>query len=166
MKTILRLGYAIAFVAFAYQAMAVNNDSIGITSSLAASCTITTPLSPTVTISPPYPGEHTLGTMGYTCNFGNGLQFPSITIIANGGTKLVNTTTNDAVQYEVKWLVPILGGPMPYQTSLVTQTFGPFGGQQGPLANVEQTGSVKINVLGNLTQAGTYQDVLTFTVSP
>lgn len=166
MKTLLRLGYATAFVALAHPAMAIDSDGIGLTTTLAAACTITTPLSATETISPPYPGEHNLGTMGYTCNFGNDLQFPSLKITAPGGTFMVNTTDSHAVQYEVKWTVPLTGPTMTYQTALVTTTFPPFAGQQGPIANVEQTGSVMINLLGDLTHAGTYEDVLIFAVSP
>lgn len=166
MKTYLGLGCVALFAAVGL-ATAAGNQSVGVNASVTANCTFTTLLSPVEIISPPFvPGEHNLGTLGYTCNFGHFLQFPSLTIGASGGTLLVNGTDGHTVQYELKWTVPIAGGPMGFQTAASTTTFGPFSGQQGPIPNVEQTGSVIVKLQGDLTHAGTYTDTLVFSVSP
>jgi hypothetical protein len=167
MKTLLRLGCATALVALAHPAMAVDSDSVGLTTSLAASCTLTTLLSPTETLSPPYPGEHDLGDLGYTCNFGNELQYPTLKLVAPGGTVLVNGTDGHSVQYRVKWDLFSFPPAAGFQTSAAPTTLTVQGpGDQGALPNVEQTGSVVVDVLGDLTHAGTYSDVLTFSISP
>lgn len=166
MKKHLGLGCVVLLVV-AGAATASDNEGVGVSASVSASCTFTTLLSPTVTINPPFfPGEHNLGTLGYTCNFGHFVQFPSLNIQAIGGTNLVNSTDSHTVQYEVKWTVPLTSGPMPFQTSATTATFGPFSGAQGPTPNVEQTGSVIVKLQGDLTHAGTYADTLTFNISP
>ena len=157
----------IALLAAAGSALAGDSETVGVAAKVTASCTLTTLLDSVETISPPFfPGEHNLGTLGYTCNFGHRLQFPSLAILAEDGTRLVNGTDGHTVQYEVKWTVPIVGGPMAFQTAATTELFGPFSGQQGPLPNVEKTGSVIVKLQGDLTHAGTYTDTLIFSVSP
>lgn len=166
MKRYLGLG-CVALIAAAGSAAAADNDAISVSTTVAPLCSLTTLLDSTEVLSAPfYPGEHDLGTLGYTCNFGNDYSFPSLKIKAVGGTLLVNGTDGHTVQYEVKWTVPLVSGPMAFQTAAVTTTFGAFSGQQGPVANVEQTGSVIVKLQGDLTHAGTYTDTLEFSVSP
>jgi hypothetical protein len=166
MRTYLGLG-CVALIAAVGSAAAADNDGISVTTTVGPFCSLTTLLEPTEVLSPPfYPGEHNLGTLGYTCNFGNDYSFPSLKIKAVGGTLLVNGTDGHTVQYEVKWTVPLTTGPMPFQTATTTTTFGSFSGEQGPLPNVEQTGSVIVKLQADLTHAGTYTDTLEFSVSP
>jgi len=167
MKTIQRLGYAAILAFSAGPAIASNTDSIGVTTTVAASCSLTTLLDSVETISAPYPGEHNLGNLGYTCNFGNDLQYPTLKLVALGGTELVNSTDGHSVQYRVKWDLFSFPPAAGFQTSPAPTTLTVQGpGDQGALPNVEQTGSVVIDLLGDLTHAGTYSDVLTFSISP
>lgn len=166
MKTHLGLGF-ISLLAVASSAMAADNDTINVTTSVQASCTLTTLLDPIETLSAPYPGEHNLGNLGYTCNFGNELQYPTLKLVALGGTELVNSTDGHSVQYRVKWDLFSFPPAAGFQTSAAPTTLTVQGpGDQGAIPYVEQTGSVVVDVLGDLTHAGTYSDVLTFSISP
>jgi hypothetical protein len=157
----------VALLAVAGPAAAAGNDSVGVSTTVAALCTLTTHLSPVETIDAPYPGEHNLGTLGYTCNFGNELQYPTLKLVALGGTELVNSTDGHSVQYRVKWDLFSFPPAAGFQTSPSPTTLTVQGpGDQGVVANVEQTGFVTIDLLGDLTHAGTYSDILTFSISP
>jgi hypothetical protein len=166
MKKYLGLG-CVAFLAVVGPATAAGNEDVDVSASVTASCTLTTLLSPTETLDPPFPGEHDLGDLGYTCNFGNGLQYPTLKLVASGGTELVNGTDGHSVQYQVKWDLFAFPPAAGFHTSASPTTLTVQGpGDQGALPNVEQSGSVVIDVLGDLTHAGTYSDVLTFSISP
>lgn len=157
----------VTLLAVAGPAAAAGNDSVSVSTSLAALCTLTTHLSSVETIDPPYPGEHNLGTLGYTCNFGNDLQYPTLKLVALGGTELVNGTDGHSVQYRVKWDLFSFPPAAGFQTSAAPTTLTVQGpGDQGVAPNVEQTGFVTIDLLGDLTHAGTYSDILTFSISP
>lgn len=147
-------------------AVAGGNQGVGVSANVSASCHLTTLLDSVETINAPFLGQHNLGNLGYVCNFGHELQYPSLKIKALGGTALVNTTDGDSVQYRVKWDV-IQSGPAQFYTSAppTTGTFV-FAGDQSAVPNVPQSGAVTIDLLGDLTHAGTYTDILTFSVSP
>lgn len=166
MKTPLGLG-CIALLAVAGPAMAAGDDDVSVSASVTAKCTLTTLLDSVETLSPPYPGEHDLGNLGYTCNFGNELQYPTLKLVATGGTELVNSAAGHSVQYRVKWNLFSFPPAAGFHTSAAPTTLTVQGpGDQGALPNVEQSGSVVIDLLGDLTHAGTYSDVLTFSISP
>jgi hypothetical protein len=138
-----------------------------VSASVSASCTLTTLLDAVETISAPFPGQHNLGNLGYTCNFGNELQYPTLKLVASGGTELVNGTDGHSVQYQVKWDLFSFPPAAGFHTSAAPTTLTVQGpGDQGALPTVEQSGSVIIDLLGDLTHVGTYSDVLTFSVSP
>lgn len=166
MKKYLGLG-CVAFLVVAGPATAAGNQDVDVSASVSASCTLTTLLSPTEVLSPPFVGEHNLGDLGYTCNFGNELQYPTLKLVALGGTELVNGTDGHSVQYRVKWELFSFPPAAGFKTSPAPTTLTVQGpGDQGALPNVEQNGAVIIDVLGDLTHAGTYSDVLTFSISP
>lgn len=169
MKSSLHLGLAslpIVCLAIAAPAMAADSETVGVAANVTASCKLTTLLDPVEIITAPFPGQHNLGNLGYICNFGSDLQYPSLKIKAPGGTALVNTTDGHSVQYRVQWNVPQIGPAQFYTSAPPTSGNFQFPGDQGLIPNVPQSGSVIIDLLGDLTHAGTYSDILTFSVSP
>lgn len=154
----------VLFLAAAGSAMALDNEDAAVTASVSASCSLTTLLDSVETLSGPFPGEHNLGDLGYTCNFGNEVWFPSLKIQAPGGTALVNSTDGHSVQYRIKWNAQI--APAFHTAAPPVNGNFVFSGDLTAVPNVEVTGSVIIDLLGDLTHAGTYSDILTFSVSP
>jgi hypothetical protein len=163
MKRLLYLGYAALTLATAGAVLAEGNQGVGVNATVGPYCELTTLLDSTEVISAPFfPGEHNLGNLGYTCNFDT--FNATLKIHAPSGTVLVNQSDGNRVQYDIKWDVP----PVPdYQTSPFghTATFT-FDGAPGSPPNTEQVGPVLIKLHGDLTHAGTYSDVVTFSITP
>lgn len=160
-KKIFGSGVAAALAMLASPAFAADEAAVAVNAVVAPVCSFTTTPAAVVTVTPDA-GEKNLGDLGYTCNFvGNAnlvLELPN-------GTNLNNPDNGgDTVQYGVRWLVPPNGSGTAYQT------FGPgnvpFSWPTAGTANMETSGALMIKLPADLTVAGTYSTVISYTIAP
>jgi hypothetical protein len=160
MKTILRLSCAGIMLAMAGPASADGVQSVSVSSTVGGFCELTTLLSPIEFINPTV-GLHSLGNLGFTCNFDS--TFATLKISTTAGTFLVNGADGDKVRYRIKWDVPPVHT---WVSDFAHDVEASFPGTPGTPAGTEQVGPVLVDLLETPTHAGTYSDTVTFSVLP
>jgi hypothetical protein len=159
MKTILRLGYALALVALATPAGATGGDSTSVTTILAQSCAFTSP-GFTATISPVI-GVYDVGSLSFSCNF---VGTASVNLNVPGGTNLKNGTNK--AHYRIAWDIPPNGLEYHQSTISATAFSETFDADTAAAPNGTVTGHIWVDLTQTPAVAGSYISVATFTLSP
>jgi hypothetical protein len=144
-------------------ALAADTASVNISASLPQTCAFTTVPAAVVTIQP-VAGEYNIGDLGYTCNFVGQVQ---LVLELPDGSRLRNTENGgDVVDYGLAWTLPPNSPTPSYQTFAPGNV--PFSWPTNTVGtpNVENKGALWVNLPSNLTVAGTYSSVITYTISP
>jgi len=160
MRTLLRLGCAIALLSFTGSALAVENGELTVSTSVGQSCEFTSTIDGIVEIDPVV-GVTNIGRLGYTCNF---VGSTSLVLGLPDGTNLRNGS--NTVLYDVFWGIPpnpaapgaFQNWPFPANLAFNWVTAG--------TANNEIGGDYYIRLNAVPTVAGTYSSVITYTLSP
>lgn len=102
-----------------------------------------------------------LGSLGFTCNIGTSSSV-SLTVKSQNGA-LKRYGGSETVAYQVAW--DVQGASDAYAT--IPTSPAPFALPAGP-SGVEQLGVYKVKVTGPTVgvTAGTYKDIVTYTISP
>ena len=159
MKPIALLGSVTLVLSLAGSAGAtVGDNEVYLSTTLDKSCKITGPLVGSI---PPTVGIHTVGKLGFKCNYtGTAKVFMS----TDHGTVLINPADpNNGVQYLIRWLVT---PGMPWMSSSNAEDFDPWFPTTGSPANAVREEDIQVRLIDPLTYAGTYTDIVTFTISP
>jgi hypothetical protein len=106
-----------------------------------------------------------IGDLGYTCNLPDGSTANFTLQTENGGLK--NVATGTVVPYEVQWNLPPNDGSQAWQDAANFVSPVGFSWPASP-AGTERKGLFRIRINAPLTglPAGTYRDVVTYTISP
>jgi len=168
MKTIVRLGYAVAMIGLTSPALASGSNGAQVSASVDKVCIIDAGTSSLIDLSGAAVNTAVSGVFLYQCNFVGGnttLRFTS----ANGGVKNGVSLANYGIFLNDQ-TPAALGAPSPTQWLQASNALAPgvpFSNISVPTqANQLRQPYFYVGLTQPVTVAGTYTDTLTITISP
>jgi hypothetical protein len=154
---------ALALDALAPAAWSAESASFTVNGRVPATCSFTTTPASVVAIGT-IAGIYEIGQLGYTCNFVGSaslvLNLPHGSVLsstANGGTSVV---------YDIAWDVSPNGSGAPGWQSFPAAASIPFSRATAGVIDTEARGALKVRLNANLTVAGHYSSIISYTISP
>jgi hypothetical protein len=154
---------ALATGALTRAARSAESTSFTVNGRVPATCSFTTTPASVVAIGT-LAGIYEIGQLGYTCNFVGSanlvLTLPKGSVLAttaNGGTSVV---------YDIAWDVSPNGSGSPAWQSFPAAASFPFSRQTAGAIDTEARGALRVRLNANLTVAGHYTSIISYTISP